>query len=204
MIRTHIFSFPRRIRLFVAFVFCGGLFSAQAAELQSLDASISSSVLGNPVTQWTDQSASGNHALAQIGNVSFTGAPVFESGLPGLDFGPDRNSLELFSSAESDAWLDQTNGNGFCVFVALKVRSLGENIINDILGNTSGQNSGFFALRLTNNGSIRAFLGSQVVTQGGVRAMPGDSIILSFRYDRSTSEFRFWDSKNTSAAFAAV
>ena len=182
---------------------CICLSPVYATEIQRLDASIGSSVTGtNPVTQWDDQSGSGNHALQGIGSVTYPSAAVFESGLTALDFGAVRNGLELFTSAESDAWLDQSSGNGFCVFVAFRINSVISDP-NDILGNSSGQGSGF-GLRLTNNGSLRAYLGGTVVTQGGAPGIAGDSIVYSFRYDPTVGEFRFWDSKNTTANFGSV
>ncbi|MEM7144234.1 MAG: Ig-like domain-containing protein [Verrucomicrobiota bacterium] len=181
------------------------LSSAHSAEIQRLDASIGSSVTGsNPVTQWDDQSGSGNHALQDIGTVTYPSGVTFASGLTGLDFDATRNGLQLFTSAESDSWLDQSSGNGFCVFVALRVTTAGGTITNDILGNSSGQGSGFFGLRILGGGGMRAYLGGTTVTQGGAPAVAGDSIVLSFRYDPVAGEFRFWDSKNTTANFGSV
>ena len=39
--------------------------------MQSLDATVAGSVIGNPVTQWTDQSGNANHASAGTGSVSY-------------------------------------------------------------------------------------------------------------------------------------
>jgi hypothetical protein len=83
------------------------------AELvQHLDATVAGSVTGNPVTQWADQSGYNNHALKKTGNVYYPSTSLSASGLAGLDFfGSSANSLELFTAAESDSWLNQTSGS---------------------------------------------------------------------------------------------
>lgn len=77
-----------------------------------MDATVSGSVTGNPVTQWADQSGSGNHAANNVGSVYYPGISRSASGLAGLDFGTSRNTLQLFDAAASDIWLNQSAGSG--------------------------------------------------------------------------------------------
>ena len=73
---------------------------AGAKLIQHLDATVEGSVVtdgAGVVTEWIDQSGSGNNALAGVGSVLYPSTIAYPSGLAGLDFGLERNSLELFS-----------------------------------------------------------------------------------------------------------
>ena len=122
-------------RLIILSIIClaaSGL--AEADMIQHLDATVSESVTGSPVTHWTDQSGSTTayNAAPGIGNVYYPGSSLSASGLEGLDFGTDRNTLQLFDASGQDSWLNQVSGGGFAVLVAFKADSW-----NDLIGNSS-------------------------------------------------------------------
>ncbi len=174
-----------------------------ADRIQHLDAAQSASVVGNPVTQWSDLSGFDNHATPSSGgDVTFPGATTLGSGLDGLDFAPTKSTLALFSSTDSDAWLDQTAGNGFTVLIAYKVNSLVPDW-NDLLGNSSSVNSGFL-MRMSSGGNMRASLGGTTTIISGQSATAGDTVVFTFRYDPATSQMRLWDSLNQIETFGTV
>jgi len=77
---------------------------AGAELIQHLDATVEGSVVtdaAGAVIRWIDQSGSGNNALAGIGSVLYPSTVAFPGGPVGLDFGLERNSLELFSAEAS-------------------------------------------------------------------------------------------------------
>lgn len=65
----------------LAAILCAA-FSVKAELIQHLDATVSSSVSGNPVTQWSDQSGKENHALKKTSDVYYPSASLSASGLP--------------------------------------------------------------------------------------------------------------------------
>jgi arylsulfatase A-like enzyme len=147
------------------------------------------------VTQWIDQSGNGNDAFPDIGNIFYPGSSLSASGLAGLDFGSSRTSLELFTAAESDSWLDQSAGtDGFAVMVAFKCDALGSGW-SDVLGNSSSTSG--FGLRYSSSGQIAGYLGGQTFqSNGGNLIQPGDTVVVGFNYDAMQGEYEFWDSKN--------
>ena len=174
-----------------------------ADRIQHLDAVQAASVIGNPVTQWTDLSGFDNHATPSSGgDVTFPGTTTFGSGLDGLDFAPTKSTLALFSSTDSDVWLDQTAGNGFTVLIAYKVNSVVDDW-NDLLGNSSSVTSGFH-MRMSRGGSMRASLGGTTTIISGQSAAAGDTVVFTFRYDPATSQMRLWDSLNQIETFGTV
>lgn len=179
--------------------------TVQCALIQHLDATVSGSVTGNPVTQWTDQSGSGNDATSAVGSVTYPSGSRSESGLAGLDFGTDRNTLQLFDAVASDSWLGQSSGSGFAVLVAFKVDSVTGDW-NDLIGNSSSVASGF-GMRYSNSGLIQAYLGGVTINKTGESVSVGDTIVYAFNYNASTDTYEFWDSKNDSSrtgSFAAT
>ncbi|MEM0970866.1 MAG: hypothetical protein AAGJ31_16045, partial [Verrucomicrobiota bacterium] len=174
-------------------------FMGSTEEIQHLDATASNFAFGtNPteIAQWIDQSSRGNHATPMGSDLLiFDETDLLGSGLPGVDFGPFRNRLELFSSLASDSWLDQSvaSAQGFTVFVAFQANSV-IGSWNDLLGNTSG--SAGFHLRFSSGGQMRAALGGKQLVIDGQRIIAGDTIVLAFRYDPLTKEMLLWDSKN--------
>ncbi|MFC1608292.1 LamG-like jellyroll fold domain-containing protein [Candidatus Latescibacterota bacterium] len=170
---------------------------AQAAVIQHLDATVSGSIItdgAGEVTNWDDQSLAGNNATHAVGSVYYPSTNLSSTGLAGLDFGTDRNSLELFDAAESDSWLDQSAGTGgFTVLVAFMADSLISDW-NDLIGNSSSVSSGF-GMRFSNSGGMQAYLNGPIDIGGAVVAA-GNTIVYAFRYNASTGAYEFWDSKN--------
>jgi arylsulfatase A-like enzyme len=179
---------------------CGG--SLSATLIQWLDATATGSVITNSsgvVTSWLDQSGAGNNALPAIGSVYFPSTSRSASGLAGLDFGVNRNSLTLFSAAASGSWLNCTsNTNGFCVLLAFKCDGLISDW-TDLLGNSSTTGTGFFMRywNTTNNGTYKINLGVNLPGVSGAAAA-GNTIIYAFNYNASSGVWTFWDSKGGS------
>jgi len=171
--------------------------------VQHLDATVSSSVTGSPVSQWADLSGNGNDAAGSVGNVYYPSGSLSASGLAGLDFGTTRNSLELFTAAESDTWLNQSAGtNGFAVMVAFKCDSLHSDW-SDVLGNSSSTSD--FGLRYSSTGQIAGYLGGQTFqSSGSSLVQPGDTVVIGFNYDAMEGEYEFWDSKNDGAPYGTI
>jgi len=170
--------------------------------IQHLDATVSGSVTGSPVTQWADQSGNGNDAANAEGSVYYPSTSLSASGLAGLDFGADRNSLELFDETGQDIWLDQSSGSGFCVLVAFKCDALTTSRI-DLIGNSSSSDSGF-GLRYTSSGDMRGYLGGSSFNRGGSSIVAGDTIVYAFNYNAITGSYEFWDSKNNNSITDSV
>lgn len=175
--------------------------------LQHLDAADGGSVLadGGVVTQWLDQTTSGNDAVPAVGSARYPSASLAESGLAGVDFGTGRNSLELFSADGSDRWLDQSGGtNGFCVLVALKCDAVRADDHNDVIGNSSDGASGF-GMRYTGAGEIQAWLGGQTIPSAGPGVVQaGDTLVFALNVDADAGAYDFWDSKNYTSATGAL
>ncbi|MEM9478157.1 MAG: sulfatase-like hydrolase/transferase [Verrucomicrobiota bacterium] len=164
--------------------------------LQHLDATITGSVNGNPVTAWADQSGNNNDASAATGTVNYPSSSQSASGLSGLDFGPARSSLELFDANASDTWLDQSsNADGFSVMLAFKCDDLVPGQFNDLLGNSTDSTTGF-QLGYTSAGQIQASLGGQVISTAGNSVAPGDTIVIAFQYDADSETYELWETVN--------
>ena len=167
--------------------------AAQTGLIQHLDASVEESILtgsNNEVTLWNDLSEAGNNAIPQIGTVY----KVTEGDRVWLDFGESRNSLQLFGSAASDSWLDQSAGaGGFCIFLVFKISSFHSDW-NDILGNTSTALEPYgFGMRYSKSGSAQNYLAG--IRQDGPQLEPGDVVIFALKYDASANIASFWNSK---------
>lgn len=141
----------------LAMIFLSSTIPVEAALIQHLDATESGSVTGSPVTNWVDQSPGGNDAVPAEGDVYYPSPSVSATGEQGLDFGAVANSLELFSVAESDAWLNfsgtASTNSGFAILAAFKVDVLNDTWM-DVLGNSSTIRTGF-VLRLGADGSMK-------------------------------------------------
>ncbi|MCD6401711.1 MAG: hypothetical protein J7L73_07255, partial [Anaerolineales bacterium] len=174
--------------------------SGQAALIQHLDATVEGSVVTdgtNAVTEWKDQTSFHNNAIPKTGGIY----KVQEDKLTWLDFGTDRNVLELFSSAKSDVWLDQSNGtNGFCVILSFKTTGL-QNEWNDLIGNSSATSDGF-GLRFSSSGSIKSYLGGKVSTGSNIEI--DDVVVLAFNYNATTGQYELWDSKSKNSVSGTV
>jgi hypothetical protein len=171
---------------------------------QHLDSSKSGSVIGSPVSQWNDQSGSGNNPVAIFGSVTFPGAKLFSSGRPGVNFGPDRNYIRLLNSATAEQVFDFTGAaashSGFSVLLSVRVDELRSQEWNDLLVTTTAANSGGFGLRYSINGTIQVYMGGQIyLRQGGARTVSsGVSIVFALNYDAATGNVTLWDSLNDS------
>ncbi|VGO23532.1 sulfatase-like hydrolase/transferase [Pontiella sulfatireligans] len=166
--------------------------------LQHLDATIASSVVvaGNVVTQWQDQSASSNDAVAAIGSVVYPSTLTSSAGLSGLDFAGGLHTLELFSAPSSDSWLDQSGaGDGFCVMLSVVCDELVPGVDNELIGNSSDGSTGFRML-YTATGEIQAELGGLQLVSTGRSIAAGETLIVVLNYDPDTGTCELWDSKN--------
>lgn len=174
--------------------------------VQHLDAALTGSVFAasGVVTQWVDQSTSGNDAVSSAGSVLYPGAIIPKTGTAGLDTQSGRNSLELFSAAGSDSWLDQSGGtNGFCVLVALQCKSVRSGG-NDVIGNSPDGSSGF-GMGFDGAGDVQAWLGGQSIASAGSKNLAGgDTLVLALNYDAATESYEFWDSKNLASATGSL
>lgn len=171
-----------------------------AQPLQLLDASVSSNVVGNPVTQWLDQSGNDYHAVNDTGDVFYPGTSLSPLGKAGLDFGTGPTRLELFSAADAAQWLDQSGStNGFCVLVVFKCDGL-VGTWNDLIGNTSAaaNTTTGFGMRWNQTGAMQAYLAGNSLNKGGEAVAAGDTIVFGFNYNAVAGAFQFWDSKNDS------
>lgn len=180
-------------KLVLTFFIVLGLIPAKAQLIQHLDATVKESIkldASNKVTEWIDQSGKNNNAISATGKVIVTNtSPNW------LDFGPANNTMELFSSTESDAWLDQSAGTGgFCVMIAFKINDFISNI-NDLIGNTSSNKAGGFGMRYSNNKTFQIYLGNKSYDIK-TSLNPGDSVVFALNYNASARELKFWDSKN--------
>ena len=171
---------------------------------QHLDSSKAGSVIGNPVTQWSDQSGSGNNAVAALGGVTFPSAKLFSSGRPGVNFGSDRNYLRLLSATTAGQVFDfngaATSHSGFSALVSVRVDELRSQEWNDLLVTTTVASSGGFGLRYSINGTIQVYMGGiSYLRQGGARTVSsGVSIVLAINYDATSETVTLWDSLNGS------
>lgn len=175
--------------------------------LQYLNATNAASVVtsGNTVTQWNDLTTNGNNAVAYAGTVQYPGTNLSATGLSGLNFGAGYNSLQLFSSAASAGWLNQTSttNGGFCVLVAIKCNSLVAGVTNQVIGNTTNPAPGLF-IGYTASGQIQASLGGVPMVTSGRTVSAGETIIFTLNYDASSNTCTFWDSKNSATVTATV
>lgn len=183
----------------------------QAALIQHLDATVAGSVVtdeGGAVSDWIDQSGSGNDATkggAMIGTMYYPSTSRSGSGLAGVDMGADRNGFRLFDATQQDSWLDFTGAasgqSGFCVLIAFTVGSitdLPENrFIRDALlcnhGNAGTVNA--FGMRYQ-FGNVEFFSQGSTVDHSGPALVAGDTAVVGFNYDASTGDYGFWSSQN--------
>lgn len=183
-----------------AFLFLANDIFGQLALIQHLDATLEASIVtdgSDAVTEWIDQTTYNNNATISAGTVY----KVQDGSLSWLDFGTGLNMLELFNSAESDDWLDQSSSTGgFCVILSFKTISI-HSEWNDLIGNSSSISSGF-GLRYSNSGSIRSYLGGTVITGSNIEA--GDAVVLAFNYNASSGLFELWDSKSKSTISGSI
>lgn len=128
---------------------------SQLPLIQHLDAMAEGSIVtngSNEVTEWKDQTTYNNNAIPLTGSVY----KLQDGSLSWLDFGTDRNVMQLFTGSGSDIWLDQSTGSGgFCVILSFKTNSLNSDW-NDVIGNSSVVSTGF-GLRYSNSGTIKAY-----------------------------------------------
>ncbi|MGB0373100.1 MAG: sulfatase-like hydrolase/transferase [Opitutales bacterium] len=163
-----------------------------ADPIQDLNASIAESIT---ISSWTDQSGNGNDALPEIGNVTYPSSSLLSTGIPGIDFGSERTSIELFSSSESAAWLDQSsNPNGFAIMVAFKCEDIVPGVFNDLLGNSTDSTTGL-QLGYTENGQLQVTLNGTVLSTPPASALEaGDTVIAALNYDADASTLSLWNS----------
>ncbi|MEM9446080.1 MAG: glycosyl hydrolase [Verrucomicrobiota bacterium] len=176
----------------------------QGSELvMHLDATVKSSVVGNPVTRWKDQSGNKNHGNLEAGSITYPSTETFASELSGVDFGSAASALELFNAKDSDIWLDQSGQNpqGFAVLMAYKRMGSNANGRQDILGNESNTKSGF--LVRTFSGTIQSALNGKTLSQSGSVA-EGNSVVLGINYHAGTGLFELWDSLSGSTSRTTV
>lgn len=174
--------------------------------LQHLDASVPGSVVGSPVSQWTDQSGNLYHASAGSGTVTYPASPLFPVGLAGVDFGPASNSLQLMNAATAASVLDFSGtasaNSGFSILLSVRVNQLAPGDWNDLIGITSTANAGGFALRYSNTGGIQSYMGGSSFQRPGSdrEITAGLSVVFAFNYDATSGVATLWDSLNNTEA----
>lgn len=171
--------------------------------MQSLDATVSGSVVGSPVTQWTDQSGNANHASTGSGSVTFLG----EAGR--VAFGPTADSLQLLNATSAANLLDfagaAANHSGFSILVSVKADQLNTANWNDLLGITSATTGGF-GLRYSNAGQIATYMGGVTLQRAGSdrKVSAGNAVVFAVNYDATTGVLTLWDSLNESEITATI
>jgi arylsulfatase A-like enzyme/fibronectin type 3 domain-containing protein len=179
----------------------------EVVRLQHLDAAVTGSVVtvSGVVTQWIDQTSSGNDAVPAVGNTLYPSTSLVKSGLAGIDVQSSRNSLKLFSAGDSDSWLDQSGStNGFCVMVALKCDAVRTGVDNDVIGNSADGASGF-GMGITGTSNLQAWLGGQVIPSAGAAVVEdGETLVLALNYDAAAGTYDFWDSLNSSSVTGSL
>ena len=174
---------------------------------QHLDASVAASVLKNgsgEVTGWVDQSAFGNDAVAETVAIQQNSEPLFpsaslsQSGLVGVDMRTNRAAIKLFTAADAAAIFnftgDASTNSGLAFLVAVKADSVAEpTITRDLFIGNAATIAGF-QIRY-DGGPLKAFLGGQTFDPG-YTVQPGDTLVVGLKYNASTGEAIFWNSKN--------
>jgi hypothetical protein len=180
--------------------------TGQAALIQHLDASLPGSVVTDAdglVSEWIDQSGSGNNAVIAREPVIYPSTSVSASGLSGLDFGTARYNLRLFESEDTDSWLNFDAGSGgtatggFAVLIAFKADTV-RSEWNDLIGNSTTLDSGFL-MRYGSSGVMHVSLEGTIQKNAQLNVEDGDTIVYAFNYDATTGAYDFWDSKNNSS-----
>jgi len=174
---------------------------AGAELIQHLDASVPESVvmLGGQVQQWKDLSGNENHAVGNRGSVLYPSTPL-AGGDIGLDFGFERNDLQLFDNDGTAALLDFTGaaaGNsGFTVFVAFRVDRIRTDDEMYVMGNKNTLNN--FSLQVTDDGdgNMSFKFNNNNQTDGESKAAASDTIVFGVSYEAATGAYWFWESKN--------
>lgn len=174
------------------------------------------------VNTWQDLTANGNDAVEvangipgenfDTGDVLYPGTSFSASGLAGLNFGPDRNLLQLFDPAAQDDWLDFSSVgpakpySGFAVFIALKADSIlgtAPDLARDVVLANADNVRGKFLIRYQ-SGRPEMYLNGVAAFQGANRIVAGDTVILAANYNSATGALEFWDSASGLAANATV
>ena len=180
------------------------------ALIQRVDATVAGSVITNAsgvVTNWVDQSGSGNNASSLLGTVSFPSASLSASGKAGLAFGPtSREALQLLNASVTASFLNLQPGSstnsGFAVLVAFKCDALTNSSTsdwNDLIGNgDEGSPANGFLMRYNSAGTLQAYLNGSFIQKSSTatyQVAPGNTIVLGFNYNTNGS-YAFWDSKS--------
>ena len=166
---------------------------AGAKLIQHLDASVPESVIvsGGVVQQWNDLSGNNNNAVKSIGTVTYPSA-AFPGGPVGLDFGLQRNSLQLFTADASKQWLDLSAGTGGFTVVVVTYTSAMLGTWNDVIGNTSSVANGW-GFRYNESGSYVAYLHGNTgggSPNGAIEA--GDTTVWTHTYNAATGASELW------------
>ncbi|MEM6910979.1 MAG: sulfatase-like hydrolase/transferase [Verrucomicrobiota bacterium] len=169
-------------------------FTPRVPTLQTLDASVAASVLGQPVTSWLDQSGNNNSASPGVGSVTYPGPTQTASGLPGLAFGPNRSSLQLLDTSASQTWLDHSTATGgFSLLLAFKVDSLLPGQFNDVFGNSTDGSTGL-QIGYTPVGQLQIRLANQILASSASNLQGTETIVLGLNYDAAQATYQIWES----------
>ncbi|MBN2513865.1 MAG: hypothetical protein JXB18_13090 [Sedimentisphaerales bacterium] len=156
----------KQVFLFMCLLMLAGV--VPAALIQHLDATKAGSVvnttpildpvdpniiIGYKVIDWLDVSGAGNNAVADKGTVTYPSPLIFSGGFAGVDFskvGTVAARMVLFTSAQSDSFLDFTPGTGLAagntgVTILAAMRDDGSVAFSpaDVLANKDGGGAGF-------------------------------------------------------------
>lgn len=177
--------------------------STNVVLLQNLDATNAASVTvtnGNDVVSWADLSGNGNDAVDGDAStpVLWPSASLSQTGLAGMDMRTNSATLNLFSVADTDAFLNFQGGavsnNGFCVMIAFKADNVQTSVAHQIVL-ANGANFDNLCLRLEQNGDLEALLDG-VTVNNNTGMQDGDSIVMALNYKANSGWMEFWDSRS--------
>lgn len=166
---------------------------AGAKLIQHLDASVPKSVVvsGDAVQQWNDLSGNNNHAIKSIGTVTYPSV-AFPGGPVGLDFGLERNTLELFTGEASKQFLDQSDGTGGFTVIVVTHTSAIHDSWNDLIGNATGVDNGW-GFRNGSAGQYQVYLHGNTGGNSPDNAIEaGDTTVWIHTYNAATGASELW------------
>jgi hypothetical protein len=160
------------------------------------------------VQTWFDQTGFFNDALDGPGSpVTFPSSTLSGSGLAGVQTtGTNQSTLQLFTGAASDAFLDYTpdgaafTNSGHAALVAFTADSVTA-ARNPVLGNATSLGGGFGLRFVNDSGEMQAIVGGTSTTKGAAtqfRILAGDTIVFGCTFSAPSGQYLFWDSKNNS------
>ena len=187
-----------------------------------LDASVNTSITATDeiVSLWADRTANGlNATIASppVGEVYYPSLSSSGTGLGGIDFGYSgfdgtaKSTLNWFTPAQQDSWLDFSSGagalpySGFAVFAVVHPNAILAGNQRDVVMSSTDDK---FSLRYENGkpelrlGGIRA--GTPLSSGVAAPVSAGQTVLLAVNYDASSGLLQIWDSASSTIRNATV